>query len=305
MRVFVTQAIDPAGVELLEQAGLEPDIHTGEGPVDRAELLSRLQGATALVSMPTDRIDAEVLDTPGLRIVAQHAVGVDNIDLEAARARGVLVTHTPGVLTDATADLAMALMLTLVRRIPEAHRYMLEGRFRGWSPTLLRGLELRGARLGIVGYGRIGQAVGRRAEAFGMEVVYATSRGGMPLDELFATSDVVSLHCPLTPATHHLVDAVRLARMKPTAYLVNTARGPVVDEAALVEALRSGTIAGAALDVFEQEPEVHPGLLDLPNVVLAPHIGSATWTTRHAMAILVARSVVAALRGEEPPNRLV
>lgn len=304
MRVFVTQVIDPVGIALLEEAGLEVDVFDGDRPIGRAELLRRLPGACALVSMPTERIDAEVLDVAPLRIVAQHAVGYDNIDLQAARDRGIAVTNTPGVLTDATADLTMALMLALVRRIPEADRFVRAGRFHGWMPTMLRGLELRGARLGIVGFGRIGQAVAKRAEAFGMEVVHATSRGGMPLDELFATSDIVSLHTPLTPATHHLVDGARLARMKRTAFLVNTARGAVVDERALVEALRNRTIAGAALDVFEREPHVEPGLLELDNVVLAPHVGSATHAARRAMAVLVARNVIAALRGEEPPNRL-
>lgn len=304
MRVFVTQVIDPVGIALLEEAGLEVDVFDGDRPIGRAELLRRLPGACALVSMPTERIDAEVLDVAPLRIVAQHAVGYDNIDLQAARDRGIAVTNTPGVLTDATADLTMALMLALVRRIPEADRFVRAGRFHGWMPTMLRGLELRGARLGIVGFGRIGQAVAKRAEAFGMEVVHATSRGGMPLDELFATSDIVSLHTPLTPATHHLVDGARLARMKRTAFLVNTARGAVVDERALVEALRNRTIAGAALDVFEREPHVEPGLLELDNVVLAPHVGSATHAARRAMAVLVARNVIAALSGEEPPNRL-
>lgn len=302
MRVFVTQPIDPAGIALLEEAGLEVDVFEGDRPIDRAELLRRLPGAAALVSMPTERIDAEVLDAAPLRVVAQHAVGFDNVDLGAARARGVPVTNTPGVLTDATADLTMALMLTLVRRLPEADRLVREGRFHGWMATMLRGLELRGARLGIVGFGRIGQAVAKRAEAFGMEVVHATSRGGMPLDELFATSDVVSLHCPLTPATRHLVDRDRLAGMKRTAYLVNTARGPVVDEAALAEALRDGVIAGAALDVFEREPLVEPGLLGLDNVVLAPHIGSATVAARRAMSVMVARNVLAALRGDPLPD---
>src|SRR5690606_3918798 len=193
-------------------------------------------------------------------------------------------------------------MLTLVRRLPEADRLVREGRFHGWMATMLRGLELRGARLGIVGFGRIGQAVAKRAEAFGMEVGHATSRGGRPLDGLFATGDAVSRHCPLTPATRHLVDRDRLAGMKRTAYLVNTARGPVVDEAALAEALRDGVIAGAALDVFEREPLVEPGLLGLDNVVLAPHIGSATVAARRAMSVMVARNVLAALRGDPLPD---
>lgn len=308
-RVLITQAIDPAGRALLDGArfdgaALDIDAHDGDAPLPRAELRARLAGCAGLIPMPTDRIDAEVLATPGLRVVAHHAVGHDNIDLAAARAHGVIVTNTPGVLTAATADLTMALMLAAARHICRADRMMRAGGFKGWRPLLLRGLDLDGARLGIIGNGRIGAAVAHRARAFGMQVDHHSRTSGVPLDELLAQSDVVSLHCPLTDNTHHLIDAAALARMKPGAILVNTARGPVVDEAALVDALTSGHLGGAALDVFEDEPRAHPGLLTLDTVVLAPHIGSATVGARRKMAVKAARNLIAALRGEEPPDRV-
>lgn len=307
-RVLVTQEIDPAGVALLEAARLEVDLRTGEAPIPREELLARVPGCAALLPMPTDRIDGAVLDAaPELRVVANHAVGVDNIDLEAAAARAVVVTNTPGVLTEATADFAMALLLAAARRVVEGDQLMRRGGFEGWRPTLLRGLDLDGARLGIIGYGRIGQATAARARAFGMEVVHSSRTpraGAVDLDELLATSDVVSLHCPLTAQTRHLIGERELRRMKATAVLVNTARGPVVDEGALVRALREGWIAAAGLDVFEREPAAHPGLLALPQAVLAPHLGSATRRTRERMAVRAATNLVAALRGEEPPDRV-
>jgi glyoxylate reductase len=241
-------------------------------------------------------------------------VGFDNVDLAAAEARGIWVTNTPGVLTDATADLAFGLLLAAARRIPESERFLRAGRFDGWAPLLFRGADLFGATLGIVGLGRIGQAMARRARAFGMRIVYAGRRAvdaeveralearRVELDELLATSDFVSLHCPLTPETRHLIDAGALARMKKGAILINTARGPIVDEAALVDALRSGHLAGAGLDVFEREPAVHPGLLELENVVLTPHTGSATMGTRRRMAELVCENLERALAGEAPPH---
>jgi glyoxylate reductase len=307
-RVLVTQEIDPAGLALLEAAGLEVDLRAGDAPISRAELLARVKGCAALLPMPTDRIDGGVLDAaPELRVVANHAVGVDNVDLDAAAARGVVVTNTPGVLTEATADFARALLLAAARRVVEGDQLRRRGDFQGWRPTMLRGLDLDGARLGIVGYGRIGQATAARARAFGMEIVH-TSRTARPdavgLDELLATSDVVSRHCPLTAETRHLIAEPELRQMKATAVLVNTARGPVVDEAALVRALREGWIAAAGIDVFEREPEAHPGLLELPQAVLAPHLGSATRRTRERMATRAASNLIAALRGEEPPNRV-
>ncbi len=304
MRALITQEIDPAGLEILQAAGIEVVQYSAPAPIPRDELLARVQGCQALMPMPTDRVDDAVMAAGPLLVVANHAVGVDNVDLEAARARGVVVTNTPGVLTEATADLTMALILACARRVVEADRLVRDGGFQGWRPTMLRGMDLWGAQLGIVGKGRIGTAVARRAAAFGMEIAWNTRRKGMAFEELLATSDVVSLHCPLTPETRHLIGADQLAAMKPGAILINTARGPVVDEAALARALKTGAIAGAGLDVFEAEPAVHPDLLPLSNVVLLPHLGSATWQTRRRMAEKAARNLVAALRGEAPPDRV-
>ena len=273
------------------------------------------RGVDVLCPQLRDRIGPEVLDAggPRLRAVCNYAVGFDNVDVPAATERGIAVGNTPGVLTDATADCAMALLLAAARRICEGDREVRAGAWTGWEPEHLLGLELRDSLLGIVGFGRIGQAVARRALAFGMRVSYA-AWGHPPidadlasrvtraaLDDLLATADVLSLHVPLTPTTRHLVDAAALRRMKPTAILVNTSRGAVVDEAALVTALREGWIAAAGLDVYEAEPRLAPGLAELPNAVLAPHLGSATVRTRSAMAELVARNVRAALAGEPLP----
>jgi glyoxylate reductase len=284
-------------------------------PHDRAlaqeELHEAVAGAQAVVTMLTDRVDDAFLDAAGpqLRVVANVAVGYDNVDVEACARRGVTATNTPDVLTDATADIAMALILMTTRRLGEGERIVRSRTPWRFSLFFLLGAGLQAKTLGIVGLGAIGQAVARRARAFGMRIAYTSRRrveGAdaeyLPLDDLLASADVVSLHCPLTPETHHLIDASRLSQMRSTAYLVNTARGPVVDEAALVDALRAGTIAGAGLDVFENEPEVHPGLLELENAVLIPHLGSATVETRTAMAELAARNAIAVLRDEEPPT---
>jgi glyoxylate reductase len=262
----------------------------------------------------TDRIDAAQLDAaPGLRVVANIAVGFDNIDLAAARARGIVVTNTPDVLTEATADLTWGLILAAMRRIGEGERLVRRGGWSGWALDFMLGTDLRGKQLGIVGFGRIGRAVASRAAAFGMRVAFTTvdddAAAGpgadglwtrLGLDELLTGSDVVSLHVPLTASTRHLIDQRAILRMKRRAYLVNTSRGPVVDEAALAWALGEGLIAGAALDVFEEEPRVHPDLLSLENVVLVPHLGSATIETRTAMADLAARNVLAVLSGGDP-----
>jgi len=304
VRVLVTQDIDKAGLAILARAGLEVDLVSSDAPIAELVLRFRVRGCDGLLCMLTDPIDADLMDAAPLKVISQHAVGVDNIDLDAARTRGIVVTHTPGVLTDATADFTLALLLGLARHIPAGDHLVRSGGFYGWHPTLLRGLDLSGARLGIVGLGRIGKAVKQRAEAFGMEVVHHSRSGGLPLEELLATSDVVSLHCPLTPHTHHLLDAAALATMKRGALLINTARGPVVDEDALVEALRSKHLGGAALDVFEREPFVHEGLLGLSNVVLAPHLGSSTVGTRRKMAVMAASDLVAVLKGEAPTHRV-
>ncbi len=304
MRILVTQAIDDAGMAVLRDAGFDVDLRSGDAPISPADLRAAVSGCAGLVPMPTDRIDAAVLATPGLRVVACHSVGVDHVDLDAARAHGVVVSNTPGVLTDATADLTLALMLAVARRLCEGERLVRDGRFLGWRPTMLRGLDLQGARLGIVGFGRIGQAVAHRARAFGMEIAWRRSTDGVPLDELLATSDIVSLHCPLTAHTRHLVDAGALQRMRPGAVLINTARGPIVDEDALADALDAGHLGGAGLDVHAHEPRVHPRLLGRDDVVLLPHLGSATWRTRRQMALKAARNCVAVLRGEAAPDRV-
>lgn len=305
MRVLVTQDIDQAGLSILTRAGLDVDVVSSEAPIADLVLRYRVRGCDALLCMLTDTVDAELMDAAPLKVISQHAVGVNNIDLDAAGARGIVVTHTPGVLTAATADFTMALLLGLGRHVVAGDATVRNGGFYGWHPTMLCGLDLDGARLGIIGPGRIGRAVQHRAEAFGMEVVLHGRSGGMPLDELLRTSDVVSLHCPLTEQTHHLIDGRALSKMKPGALLINTARGPVVDEFALVQALRERRIGGAALDVFEDEPTVHPGLLKLPNVLLAPHLGSATVRTRRKMAVMAATDLVAVLRGEPPAHRVV
>jgi len=294
-------------------------VHAPDPSGDRTEedIVDLAGKADVLLSVLADPITERVFTAcPHLRMVAQYAVGVDNIDLNAAQEKGVVVSHTPGVLTDATADFTWALLLAVARRMRAADRYVRDGRFERWETTLLMGMELAEKTLGIVGLGRIGQAVARRALGFGMDVVYhnrnranptierQTGARLVPLDELLTTSDVVSLHCPLNEDSHHLIDAAALRRMKSSALLVNTARGAVVDEAALVEALDTGEIAGAGLDVFEEEPDVHPGLLDQDRVVLAPHLGSATKRARTRMARMVVTSIQALLNGAEKiPHR--
>jgi glyoxylate reductase len=312
-RIVVTRRIPDPALELLAAAG-ETWVSPHDRPLEPDELRDAVAGAEAAVTLLHDAVDDALLDAagPGLRVVANVAVGYDNVDVAACAARGVAVTNTPGVLTEATADLAFALVLMATRRLGEGERLIRSGTRWSWSMSFHLGTGLQGKTLGVVGLGQIGRATARRGRAFGMAIVYAAPRRAdaaveaeleatyLPLDELLATADVVTLHCPLRPETRHLIDAAALARMKPTAFLVNTTRGPVVDEAALVDALRDGTIAGAGLDVYEREPEVHPGLLGLENVVLLPHLGSATVETRTAMAVLAARNVVAVLGGEEP-----
>ncbi len=280
--------------------------HVGIAAVDRAELA----GADALICLLLDRIDAAVLErAPALRVVANCAVGVDNVDVAAATAREIAVTNTPDVLTDATAELAFALMLAAARRLGEGDRLVRSRAWTGWALDQLLGVQLAGKQLGVVGFGRIGQAMARRALGFAMRVVYASpeetpgaAARRVSIDELFATSDVVSLHCPLTPETRRVVNAHRLGLMKPTAILVNTARGGCVDEPALIEALHAGRIFGAALDVYDREPDLDPRLLACPRLTLAPHIGSATTEARTQMAQLCADAVIAVLSGRRPPN---
>jgi glyoxylate reductase len=291
------------------EAECELDLYEGREAIPRSELLARVAGKHALICLLTDRVDAEVLDAAkDLRVVANIAVGYNNIDLDVCRARGLIVTNTPDVLTNACADFTWALILGITRRIGEAERQLRGGEWKGWALNHMLGMELRGKRLGLVGVGRIGRAVAERAPAFGMSVVYHARRPVdmaaeyLPLDRLLASADVVSLHCPLTPETHHLIDQKALTKMKRTGYLINTARGPVVDEAALAWGLQQRLIAGAALDVYEKEPEVHPDLLELENVMLIPHIASATTETRTAMADLAVSNVLAVLNGATPPT---
>lgn len=283
-------------------APLEEIASVDAGPREgwtRDELLERVAGAEAIVSQLTDRIDREVIDAASsLRIIANVAVGHDNIDLAAARERGVIVTNTPDVLTNAVAEFTWALILAVTRRVAEGDRAVRRGAWQGWALDFMPGMELAGKQLGIVGRGRIGRAVADKAQAFGMRVRFA--RHDVSLDELLVTSDVISIHVPLTDGTHHLIDRKALVRMKRSAYLVNTSRGPVVDEEALAWALGEGLLAGAALDVYEKEPAVHPDLLKYENVILAPHIGSATRETRTAMAELAVRNVIEVLAGRPP-----
>ncbi len=304
--VLLTRRI-PASVIARLEADCELDLYAGRDAIPRSELMTRVAGKQALICLLTDRVDAEVLDAGrDLRIVANIAVGYNNIDVEACRARGIVVTNTPDVLTNACADFTWALILGITRRLGEAERQLRRGDWKGWALDHMLGMELRGKKLGLIGLGRIGRAVAERAPAFGMDVIYHARRPvdiageHLPLDRLLATADVVTLHCPSTPETHHLIDQKALTKMKRTAYLINTARGPVVDEAALAWGLQQRLIAGAALDVYEKEPEVHPDLLALENVMLIPHIASATTETRTAMADLAVSNVLAALNGAPP-----
>lgn len=297
--VLLTRRIPSSVLSNLE-AHHTVDLYTGDGPIPREELLRRVEGKDALISMLTDKIDGEVVDRgkPSLKVIATVAVGYDNIDVPAVRSRGVAVTHTPDVLTEATAEFTWALILGIARRVGEADRVVRTGRWKAWSLDFMLGTELRGKQLGIIGAGRIGRAVAAKAPAFGMTAVFA--KHDMSLDELLVTSDIVSIHSAATPENRHLINRKTLIRMKRSAILVNTARGSLIDEEALVWALDERLLAGAALDVFEREPEVHPGLLKHENVLLAPHLGSATRETRTAMADLAARNVIAVLAGQPP-----
>jgi glyoxylate reductase len=315
LNIFVTQLIPQAGLEILRRAYPDYRINAEERVLARWELLEQVRGADALLALLTDKIDADVLDAAGpqLKIVANMAVGYDNIDVQAASRRGVMVANTPGVLTDATADHAWALLFAVARRVPESENYLRAGKFKGWGPLLFLGGAVTGRTLGVVGAGRIGSAMAMKSRGFNMPVLY-TARSPKPqleaetgarrveLEELLRESDFVSLHLPLSPDTVHSIHAGSLRLMKPTAYLINTGRGPLVDEAALADALKSGVIAGAALDVFEQEPAVHPELLKLENVVLTPHTASATIKSRSKMSVMAAENLIVGLAGQKPPN---
>ncbi len=315
-KVFVTRIIPDGGLDLVRQA-CDADVWQEDLPPPRRVLLERVRGLDGLLCLLTDPVDAELMDAAGsqLRVISNFAVGYDNVDLRAATARGIPVGNTPGVLTETTADLAFALMMAAARRLVEGSGYVRAGQWRTWGPMLLLGHDVHGATLGIVGLGRIGQALARRAAGFSMKVVYYDpycdgEKGAVlgaavrcTLDELLAESDFVSLHVPLSAATHHLIDTLALSKMKRTAVLVNTSRGPVVDSDALYEALASGQISYAALDVTEPEPlPAGHKLLTLPNCLVVPHIASASWATRTRMAVMAAENLLAGLRGERLPH---
>ena len=312
MRLFVSRQL-PLDCAAAAGPGIEVEVFPHDRAPTRAELLAAAKDADGLVTLLSEGVDRELLDaSPRLRAVANVAVGLDNVDVAACAARGIAVTHTPDVLTDATADLAFALILAVGRRVLEGDRLVRTGGWTGFSPTLLLGKDLTGRTLGVLGFGRIGQAVARRGRGFGMDILYS-NRSAVPpavelalgasrveVGELLVRADVLSIHCPLTEQTRHLLDRANLRRMRPGAILVNTARGPIIDEAALAEALDEGRLAGAGLDVFEREPLVHPSLLRRDDVVLLPHLGSATEETRRRMAEMAVTDAARVLRGEPP-----
>jgi glyoxylate reductase len=311
--VVVTSELPDIALQILSQEN-EVVVHPNDGPRSEEELITLLAEADGAVTLLTDPLTRRVLESnPNLRVVGNVAVGYNNIDLEAARECGVTVTNTPGVLTDATADMTVAMILAVTRRLIEGDHFLRSGQFHGWHPLMLLGAELRNRTVGIVGLGRIGAAVAKRLSGFGCRVIYCrrseqrdadTTAERVSFDELIAISDIVTIHTPLTNETRHLFNAESIARMKKGSYLVNTARGPIVDEGALADALTRGHLAGAALDVYELEPQVESRLMAMENVVLLPHIASATVETRNEMARLAAMNVALVLRGQEPLHRV-
>ncbi len=313
--VFVTRRIPEPGLELLRNE-CQIEVNPHDRVLTREELLGFVKGRSGLLTLLTDKIDSAVMDATGsqLKVISNYAVGYDNIDLKEAKSRGIVVTNTPGVLTETTADLTWALIMAIARRIVEGDAFTRAGKYKAWDPLLLLGGDIFGKTLGFIGFGRIGQAVARRAKGFNMKLlVYHPKKSGVvpdfdaryvSLSDLLKESDFVSIHAPLTQETRHLIGGKELRSMKSTAYLTNTARGPIVDEAALAKALKDKWIAGAALDVYEEEPKIHPGLLDLSNVILAPHIGSASLETRTKMALIAAENLLAVLKGKEPLHRV-
>ncbi len=314
--VLVTRRLPQPAMDAIE-ARCHADVWEDEWAISRDELLRRLAGKRGAVTLLTERVDAEFLDAgPDLAIVANYAVGFDNIDVAECTRRGVMASNTPEVLTETTADTAWALLMAAARRVPEGDRFLRSRTPWIWGPEMMLGQDVHGRTLGVVGFGRIGQAVARRATGFGMRIVYydlyrppaevERDLGAQYLefDELLAEADFISIHVALTPETRHLFGAEQFSAMKPTSVIVNTSRGPVIDEAALAAALRDGEIFAAGLDVFEREPEVHPDLLETPNAVIIPHLGSATVDTRNAMGMLAAENLIAALEGRRPPTLL-
>lgn len=317
MKVLVTRAIPAEGIEILKENIDRVVVNPHNRPLTAAELAAESADVDGLLCMLADKIDAALIAGAGrLKVISTYAVGYDNIDLAAAKARKIVVANTPDVLTEATADIAFGLIIACARRFIEADRCLREGGFAGWSPLFMVGTEVHGKTLGIVGAGRIGQAVAKRGLGFGMTILYvsrspkpefekATGAVRTSLDDLLRRADFVSLNCPFSKENLHMIGRDQLHMMKPTAYLINTARGKLVDEGALVDALRDGTIAGTGLDVYEDEPRVHPGLPGLENAVLLPHIGSASRETRAQMAITAAKNLLSALKGEEPLYRII
>jgi len=314
-KIFITRQIPEKGISLLKDKGW--DVSVGpEDKISREDLLEGVKGVDAILSVLTEKIDKEVIEAAGkqLKIIANYAVGYNNIDVAEAQRREIIVTNTPGVLTDSVAEHTIAFLFSIAERIVEADKFIRAGKYKAWGPKLLLGADIKGKTLGIIGLGRIGSAVAQRMQdGFDVKIVYydlkrnkeLEEKFGMEyreLDDLLKESDFVSLHTVLTEKTRHLINAEKLELMKPTAYLINTSRGPIIDETALVEVLKGKKIAGAALDVFEKEPELMPGLSELENVVLTPHIASATLGTRDKMAEMAANNIIAALEGQTPPN---
>lgn len=316
MKIFVTRKIPEAGIKMLRDKNYEVEVSDFDGVLPREKLLEKVKGADAILSLLTDKINAEVFEAAGpqLKIVANYAVGYDNLDLEAAKKRGVAMTNTPEVLTESVAEQTIALMFAISRRIVESDQFMRDGKYIGWAPMLFLGNDLVGKTLGLVGLGRIGAAVAKRMhDGFEMKIIYYDVKRNEDLEKqyhleykdlesLLKESDFVSVHVPLIPATKHLIGEAQLKMMKKTAYLINTSRGPVIDEGALVEALKNGEIKGAGLDVYENEPKMAEGLAELPNTVLTPHTASATEETRNAMSKLAAENIIVALEGKTPPS---
>ena len=319
LKVIVTRRL-PDAVELRLKELFDTELNASDEAFTEAQLIDAVGRADVLVSTVTDQVDGQVLSKAGdqFKMVAQFGAGVDNIDVQTANERGITVTNTPGVLTDDTADVTMALILAVPRRMHEGIELMEAGKFDGWAPTWMMGRRLAGKRLGIIGMGRIGQAVARRAKAFGLQIHYHNRKKVShlieeeldatywdSLDQMLSRMDIVSVNCPHTPATFHLLNARRLELMKPDAFIVNTARGEVIDEAALAEALKTGKLAGAGLDVFEREPAVNPDLVGLPNVILLPHMGSATVEGRNEMGEKVIINIKTFADGHRPPDRVI
>ncbi len=313
-RIYVTRKIPDAGLELLKERGYSLIVHDRETPPTKEELARELKDCDGLICLLSDSIDRELIESARrLKVIANYAVGFNNIDVDFATKRKIFVTNTPDILTPATADLTWALILAVSKRIVEADDFVRSGRFKGWQPELFLGHDVTGKTLGIVGAGRIGQAVARRAKGFEMNILYVsnspkeqfeaeTGAKRVELEELLKTSDFVSIHCPLTQKTFHLLNETRLRLMKHGAILINTSRGPVVDETALVDVLKSGHLAGAGLDVYENEPQIHPELQTMKNVVLLPHIGSATTETRNEMARMAAKNIISILEKGKAVN---